>query len=291
MILTRNTLGKAALAVASLVLIASPVMADMRGGGLYFGWSWPAEVAYGISSLDMDLTVHNDPKTSDVLFFSTELYCGTPSLRNVFYFGLQTNVQGQGKGLIFSRFGTQDATNAEAADTSDSWSVSSDSEGGFVGVRRLFNWTSHHYKLRVRAIRDDSAGRWFAFSLLDVDSGVDVYAGALRFPIDSAGQYPHIMTEGFGSFIEHATSVPAPSLVPLWDLTIGRPTANSGSSGAIEAVGANWWYALPSDAWQNSDLWAEGNIIHARMGADTVRTHEPSQLTYQDSRRRAVRSR
>jgi hypothetical protein len=285
--LTRNTLIKAALAAASLLLISSPLIADMRGGGLYFGWSWPPEAAYGISSLDMDLTIRNDPATSDVLFFSTELYCGTPSLRNAFYFGLQTNVQGQGKGLIFSRFGTQDASDAEAAGTADSWAVSSDTEGGFVGVRRLYSWTSHHYRLRLRAIRDDSVGRWFGFSLFDVDSGTNSYAGALRFPKDAAGQFPHIMTEGFGSFVEHATSVSSPALVPFWDLTVGRPTANND---VYAAITANWWYALPSDAWQNSDLWAEGNDIRVRMGSDTVRTHTAGQLAYKEARRRAAGS-
>lgn len=267
-------------------LSALPAFADKRGGGLYFSWTWPAGAAFGISRLDMDLWALNNPTTSDVLFFSTQLYCGTPTLRNTFYFGLQTNVQGRGKGMLFSRFGTTDETNAEKENGSDAWSVSSNSEGDFVGVRKLVNWTAHHYTLSLRILRDDQVGRWFGFWLVDEDSGVETYGGALRFPKDSAGRYPYILTEGFGSFIEHATSVSTSAAVPLWTLGVGRPVANGG---AYAAIAASWRYA-PSDGaiWENSDIWSDGMLILARMGDDIIRKHAASQITYTNSARQGT---
>lgn len=258
-------------------IIASTARGDMRGGGLYYSWSWPASLGYGMSSLEMTVRFDNDPSTSDVLFFATELFCGTPKLRNTFYFGIQTNVQGRGKGLIFSRFGTLDLANSETAGTNDSWSVSSGTEGGFVGVRRLYDWTAKSYILRLSALRDDSAGRWFGLWLIDEAVNAEIYAGALRFPKDADGVYPLIMVEGFGSFIEHANAVSSPQLVPFWEVSVGRPVANGRT---VASTSASWWYALPTDAWQNSDMWADGQIIRAQMGSSTVRTHPPSQLVY-----------
>lgn len=93
--------------------------AAKRGGGLYFSWDWPADLA-DMYNLDMDLSILNDPSTNDVLFFSTQLSCGTTLLKNTFYFGIQTNVQGRGKGCLISRWGTRDESNCETAGTSDS---------------------------------------------------------------------------------------------------------------------------------------------------------------------------
>jgi hypothetical protein len=261
-------------------------MAAMRGGGLYFQWEWPAGLEFGIKSLDLDLRILNDPTTTDVLFFSTQLGCGTPDLFHVFYFGVQSNVQGKGKGLVFSRFGTLDLANAKTAGTPDSWSVSSSTEGGFVGVRRLYAWTSHAYDLRLSATNDDSVGRWFGFWVIDRDTGLQTYVGALRFPKDSKEQYPGVMTQGFGSFIEHANSVRSAADVPFWDLAVGRPNAN----GSSFATRAHWWYAPPADAWQNSDIWAADEIIRARMGAGTQRAHAAGQLIYHTATRDATPS-
>ena len=258
------------------LFVATAARADMRGGGLYYGWSWPNGV-FGMSSLEMSVRFDNDPVTSDVLFFATELFCGTPKLRNTFYFGIQTNVQGRGKGVIYSRFGTQDPADSEVPNSPDAWAVSSPTEGGFVGVRRLYNWTAGSYVLRIAAVRDDAAGRWYGLWLLDPTQKVSSYAGALRFPKDADGVYPLIMVEGFGSFIEHATAVSTPQSVPLWTVSVGRPLGNDKT---IAATSAHWWYAPPTDAWQNSDMWAEGEIIRARMGADTVRVHDASSLVY-----------
>jgi hypothetical protein len=284
----RRIQASALLPLSLCLFLATAAQADMRGGGLYYGWSWPSGL-FGMKSLEMSVRFDNDPTTSDVLFFSTELFCGTPKLRNTFYFGIQTNVQGRGKGLIYSRFGTLDPADAEIPNTPEAWSVSSSTEGGFVGVRRLYNWTAAPYILRIAQVRDDSIGRWYGFWLIDPVHGVNSYAGALRFPKDADGVYPLIMVEGFGSFIEHANAVPAAQSVPLWEVSVDRPL---GDDRTIAATSAHWWYALPTDAWQNSDMWAEGETIHAVMGSNTVRVHDPSTLTYsryQPPRHRSAR--
>lgn len=250
-----------------------PLAGQKQGGGLYWSWKWPAGAAYDIQQLDMDLSILMDPNTTDNLFFSTELNCGTPALKSHFYYGLQINLEGKGKGLIFSIFGTTDLSNCRTA--GGSWAVAGTNEGPFISIRRLLNWTTHRYFLRLIASpsEDDAVGRWFNFYAIETDTGDQTYVGALRFPKDANGQYPSIMTDGFGSWIEHPHLVSSPSEVPLWNVAIGRPVANGGT---YLAQSANWWFGPPTDYWQNSDIWTVGESINARLGDDTQRTHGES---------------
>jgi hypothetical protein len=255
-----------------------PLAGEKEGGGLYWSYQWPTAAAYDIQQLDMDLSILMDPNTTDNLFFSTELNCGTPTLKTHFYYGLQINLEGKGKGLIFSIFGTTDISNCRTPE--GSWAVFGTNEGPFISIRRFFNWTTHRYILRLISTpsEDDAVGRWFNYYAIDADTGEQTYVGALRFPRDSSGKYPSIMTEGFGSWIEHPHLVLNPSEVPLWNVAIGRPIANGG---IYLAQSANWWFGQPSDYWQNSDIWAVGESIIAKLGDDTQRTHgESGSLAY-----------
>ena len=270
------------IAVLFFLFLSARTFADGRTGCLYWGWNWPTAADYNIKQLDMDLTITNDPQTNVILFFSTELNCGTPSQQTVCYFGLQTNTYDKGKGVLFSRWDTIDLSNAQSAGTADSWTVVGDWEGQFISVCRLFDWTTHRYILRLTSTEaeDDDVGRWFHFSIIDTETQEETYVGALRFPKDSSGKYPTLLTQGFGSFLEQPAPVPTQDDVPLWKIGIGRPAANDQT---LWASSANWWFAPVSDTqpWQNNDIWAEGETIYGQIGGDTVRTHgDTGSLSY-----------
>ena len=173
-----------------LLACATANYSNARIGCLYWGFDWPGAANYNITQLDMDLTIVNDLDTDVCLYYATQLNCGTQTDQTVFYFGLQTNLQGRGKGLLFSRWDTIDPANAKGADTPDSWVEVGTYEGNFVGVRRLFNWTNHHYILRLTSLpeEDDEVGRWFHFTLIDTETGEETYVGGLRFFKDSSGR-------------------------------------------------------------------------------------------------------
>ena len=257
-----------------LLACATANYSSARIGCLYWGFDWPGAADYNITQLDMDLTIVNDLDTDVLLYYATQLNCGTPETQTVFYFGLQTNLQGRGKGLLFSRWDTLDLSNVKSAGTPDSWVEAGSYEGKFVGVRRLYNWTNHHYILRLTSLpeEDDEVGRWFHFTLVDTDTGEETYVGGLRFFKDSLGRYPTVLTQGYGCWIEQPVAVSAPEDVPKWTIGIGRPSVNNHE---LWATRTSWWFAPVSDnePWQNNDIWAEGETIYGQIGRDTVRTH------------------
>ncbi len=260
-----------ALFIAALSLASFPAA---RIGCLYWGFDWPSSADFNITQLDVDLTIVNDLDTNICLYYATELNCGTQSSQTHFYFGLQTNLQGRGKGLLFSRWDTTDSSNAKGAGTPDSWVEVGTYEGNFVGVRRLYNWTNHHYILRLTSLpeEDDEIGRWFHFTLVDTETGEETYVGGLRFFKDSSGRYPTVLTQGYGCWIEQPVPVSAPEDVPQWTIGIGRPSANNHE---LWATRSSWWFAPVSDnePWQNNDIWAEDETIYGKIGNGTVRTH------------------
>lgn len=261
-------------AIILFFFISDTAFGKGRIGCLYWGFDWPSQANYNMTELKMDLKIINDLETNVCLYYATQLMCGTPETATVFYFGLQTNLHNKGKGLLFSRWDTLDPSNAKSAGTEDSWVEVGDYEGNFVGVRRLYSWTNHHYILRLRSYpeEDDQVGRWFHFTLIDTETGEEIYVGALRFFKDSSGRYPTILTDGFGCWIEQPVAVSSPEDVPQWTIAIGRPSANEHT---LWASSARWWFAPVStnEPWQNNDIWVEGEVIYGRIGKDTVRTH------------------
>jgi hypothetical protein len=249
-----------------------------RGGGLYFSWGFPVPKADpGYDSIEIDLNNINDPSTDQGLFFSTQLFCGTARERNTFYFGVQTNVQGRGKGVIMSRWGSRrlaDTKVAPGCSERDAWSVSSDSEGGFIGVRRLVPWGEGRMSLAVARQQDDSQGRWFGITLLPRGSA-PIFCGALRFPRDREGRYPQILAEGAGSFVEHYTEVSSEADVPFWKFLIENVCVDRRT---LRAGPVNYRYAPHHEVWNNSNVsfTRGGWPLIVEMGGATKRRNPPS---------------
>jgi hypothetical protein len=269
------------LIIACLFSTALPVRggpAAKRGGGLYFSWGFPAsKTGSGFNSMEIDLNNIGDPATDQGLFFASQLYCGTAKEKNTFYFGIQTNVQGRGKGIIFSRWGSRslrDTSVAPGCGEKEAWNVSSDSEGGFIGVRRLTEWGGGRMSLVVAKKQDDLLGRWFGVWLQQKGSA-PLYCGALRFPRDSTGSYPMILAEGAGSFVEHYTEVQSEGEVPLWRFLIEGVYVNNRG---IKAGPVSYRYAAAHEVWNNSNIafTRGGWPIVVELGGSTRRRNLPA---------------
>ena len=97
-----------------------------------------------------------------------------------FYFGIQTDVQGKGKGAIFSRWETQNLNFARYSD-SEGWVQSSGHEGDFIGVRRSYDWGVGDYRARPAPDGTDPDGTWFGLWLTDLSTGETTWIGSLKF--------------------------------------------------------------------------------------------------------------
>ena len=110
----------------------------------YIDWRWDAGQS-GFREFSTDFTIHND-----VGDWSDEhgyyLILMQNDIAGVgFYFGLQTDANGRGKGVIFSRWQTDDLANARW-DAADGWYELGKHEGGFIGVRRAYDWGAGDYR-------------------------------------------------------------------------------------------------------------------------------------------------
>jgi hypothetical protein len=202
--------------------------------------------------------------------------CGT-QVSNVFYFGLQTNVQGNGKGVLYSRWGTMDLSNAMVAPdlpANEAWSTASTTEGGFIGVRRLIDWGTGKIVLTFRSMpeKDDAVGRWFGI-WITTPAVKNAFCGALRFPKDTTGAYPLLMLNGAGSFVENYSADSSALDVPYWAFSIDSVTAD----GVLPWL-VRYYYANNQQAYANSNIQPspDGFPIQVSVGANVLRTSPPT---------------
>lgn len=207
-----------------LVLISSPLRlinsagAEQLGGLSYVWWNFGNR---NFEKMDIKFTVYNDISTSDGLYF--QLYQG--KINGVaFYFGIQTRVFKQdigltGKGIIFSRWGTSDLSNARTPP--GGWSASGDEGGQFVGIRKSYSWTAHQYLVRIKYEGSDNLGDWYGIYIRDLSiivDGTNEYIGSLRFPFcqgDNKG-----IDDGGGSWTEIYYKEVKDSSLPGWHVSI-----------------------------------------------------------------------
>jgi hypothetical protein len=119
--------------------------------------------------------------------------------------------------------------------------------------------------------KDDSVGRWFGI-WLSTPEAQNVFCGALRYPMDSTGTYPSIMS-GWGCFLENYYSEGSAASVPYWSFSIdsvladGMPVkAPHGSYNPNEAV------------WPNSNVTRSpgGFPLQVASGGNVIRTSLPT---------------
>jgi streptogramin lyase len=257
---------------SSGMLTPPPTM--MRGAGLDFAWVYPGSAA---QELDIQLTSLNAPGIDKGLYFATQMYCGTPLLQNTFYFGLQTIVQGNGKGVLYTRWGTLDLANTmiqPGLPSNVAWTYSGTSEGAGVGVRRAVDWGTGKIQLTIKSMpeKDDSVGRWFGV-WITTPSEANVFCGALRYPKDSTGTYPSLILAGAGSFLENYTSEASAPDVPYWAFSVDSVLADG-----VPPRQILYGYTANQFVWSNSNVTLSpgGFPMQVASGGNVIRTSLPT---------------
>ena len=190
------------------------------------------------------------------------------------FVALQTDVGGRGKGLIFSRWGTNDLANARHSLTAG-WTVSSG--GDFIGVRRLYDWVEGDYRVRIVPDGLETDGEWFSLWVTDLGSGETTWIGSLKFPLLDGTATMHPRSS---ATIELYGSGPIrPIDIPQWHVSLGRPSGDNAF--------AEWGFttypfddhvnALPNSNVSYDEL---GDRVHLIVGGTTWRKDPAGHLTF-----------
>jgi hypothetical protein len=254
----------------------------------YIWWGWIQRSDSEGNRLDefeelvIEFTIQNDvePLGGGNGLYLMLAFSAISSVR--FYFGLQTDVFDpatsltRGKGLIFSRWGTRDLTNARYAQE-DGWSESSGHEGDFIGVRRSYAWGAGDYRVRLapdKSAPKDSEGVWFGLWITDLSTDDTTWIGSLKFPLQDGKtviQAPVYSTmEIYGLGIR-------PIDIPTWHVSIKRPAGD----GVTSHWGHTGYSSLKGEIMNSNIRYDVSNdIVHIQAGGATERRTEPGPVEF-----------
>ncbi len=231
----------------------------------YIWWDWKPDQDH-FREMVTEFTIHND-----VGDFSDRhglyLILGQSSISDVgFYFGVQTDANRRGKGLIFSRWQTRDLANARYADT-DGWTESAGHEGDFIGVRRSYDWSAGDYRIRIAPDGLDSDGEWFGLWITDLNTDNTTWIGSLKFPLLNGTA--QIKPKAYATIEIYGNEPIRPIDIPQWHISIKRPLGDSVPS----VRGFTGYSPFKGDALQNSDVRYDPSedVVHLRAGGTTER--------------------
>ena len=204
---------------------------------------------------------------------------------DLFAFGLRTDVDkpgtdgNQGKGIIFNRWGTSDASDTRT--TGDGWSRPGNFGGPFISVQRTYDWSKGYYTMRVAQDGDDDAdGRWFGLWITDISSGVETKLGSLKFPL-IGGNPPTIRTRthDFSSLIALTgqNSINERD-IPVFEVAVGLPDDPEGDPPHEATVG----YSLLGRGIANTNVSSDsptGRVIMRVGGTTSKETSAGTTLT------------
>ena len=231
----------------------------------YMDWGWESDQD-NFRELVTDFTIHNDVgEWSDEHGYYLILLQNSISGAG-FYFGVQTDANGRGKGVIFSRWGTRDLANARW-DATHGWTESAGHEGDFIGVRRSYDWGAGDYRIRLAPDGLDPDGEWFGLWIADLATDETTWIGSLKFPLRN----------GTATFRPHASATIElygsgrirPIDLPQWHVSVKRPLGDN----VTAAWGSTGYPLRDGEGFPNSDVGydpADG-AAHLRVGGLTKR--------------------
>ena len=202
-------------------------------------WKWRGQDTF--EKLTIDFTIHNDTELRGRhgLYFMAA-YSWISDVP--FYFGLQTDVHSpepprrRGKGLIFSRWDTRDLALARWHDT-EGWNQSSGHEGDFIGVRRSYDWGAGEYRFQLAPDGEAEAdGRWFGVWITDKATGVETWAGSLKFPM--VNRKAEIRDSTYSTLEVYGSPI-RPIDIPEWHVSI-EPHQGDGRKADAGTVDYSW---------------------------------------------------
>lgn len=141
-----------------------------------------------------------------------------------FYFGFQTDLleggQSRGRGVIFSRWGSQSADDIQTAD--GGFSEIGSHEGEFIGVRLPYDWDAGAYT----AFLEKEENNWYSLTVRSYHGTdhTDTYIGSLRFPASGeTGTSIRNVLEVYGD----STPMKVTEL-PAWVIAVHAPIIANG---------------------------------------------------------------
>jgi hypothetical protein len=169
--------------------INAPVNGEI-GGINYAFWNFNNPT---FNKIVHTFTIYNEPKnidslTNDGLYYHNDglyyqFYQGTLNDTIGFYYGIQTNILGNAKGIIFSRWNTRDTLNYKLAN--NGWGVSSGNEGDYIGVRIQYEWGVGTYSIELRKDSATIKGDWYGLWITNNSNKKSTYCGSMRFETSS----------------------------------------------------------------------------------------------------------
>ena len=239
-------------------------------------WRWEPG-SDGFREIVTDFTIHNDVGNWSK-HHGYYLILLQNSISQVgFYFGLQTDANGRGKALIFSRWDTRDLANARYPEA-DGWAESAGHEGDFIGVRRSYDWSVGSYRVRLAPDGRDSNGEWFGLWITDLDADETTWIGSLKFPLADGtakiNPYSSATIELYGN------PPIRPIDIPEWHVSVSRPRGD----GILSEWGfTDYPYDDSENALLNSDVWYDHteDTAHLLIGGTTKRKTSPVRTNFQ----------
>ncbi len=241
-----------------------------------FRSSMPAKLAWKLEKpefkdLEFDLRFYNDLPPGPVVFL--RLYEGEIGSSH-FYIGFQTNLHdpnkpiSPGRGMIFSRWKTANLADARVAPLG--W-TEVDPKTPFVGLRHLYPWTNHRYRVRLSGVDPDETGIWYQLSIEDLDTGKAEIMGALKFPKEQ-GQYPLIKDRGW-SMIQILRGVKYEKDIPHWHFAFNHIYLDKNYYGNPK-VQVDYGQPDAADVYVQNEG-SSNSAIHVLMHPDTKNQHSP----------------
>ncbi|HEY9730494.1 MAG TPA: serine/threonine-protein kinase [Drouetiella sp.] len=173
------------------------------------------------SDMTFDINFHDELPKTPVLFL--RLYEGEIGSSH-FYFGFQTHLHdpqrpiSPGRGLIFSRWGKMDYSDARIVMPGGFADGSPDAP--FVGIRRLYPWGAHRYRVHLAMGNRDADGVWYDLSIENLDTNEVSKIGSLKFPKEK-GEYPLIKDKGW-TMLQILRGVKYQKDVPHWHVSFEK---------------------------------------------------------------------
>ena len=232
----------------------------------YIDWRWQPGQS-GFRELSTDFTIHNDvgdwsDEHGHYLILMQNDIAGVG-----LYFGLQTDANRRGKGVIFSRWQTDDLANARW-DAADGWHELGKHEGGFLGVRRAYDWGAGDYRVTLAPHQREPNGEWFGLWITDLAADETTWIGSLKFPLRNGTAT--FRPRASATIELYGNSRIRPIDVPEWRVSVKRPLGNG--------VPATWGFtSYPFDdnanALPNSDVRYDtsADLAHLQVGGTTKR--------------------
>jgi hypothetical protein len=209
------------------------------------------------SSLYVNVSINSEPDTKDGLYF--QMYEG--NINGVpFYFGLQTQVfkpgcGSMGRGVIFSRWKTQDLSNVRSVE--GGWHESGSYEGDFVGIRKLYDWATHHYELRIAYIESDVVGDWYGLWIRDLGEGSEDFVGSMRFPKTTPNM--NGIGDGGVSWLELYWKEIEGTPMPKWHVSINDIYSSDSKKPPRQAI---------SEYSKRAVYYDKNGVVHLLIGTD-----------------------